>query len=273
MKWLKKLFGEKEYVMPSGNTVLQPWSKAPIIVAILIILGAISVKVTDFDLSVLAEKGNQFFIVLSRMVPPEWSYTSKVIEPLIDTIKMSFLGSFLGGVLAFPFAALAAKNINTHSVSRNIVRVIFSILRTFPALVIALIATAIVGIGTLAGTIAIAIFTFSIVCKMLYEQIETVDMKPFEAMESLGATRTESFMTSVVPQILPRYISICLYTLEMNVRHAAILGYVGAGGIGLLLNEKLAWRDYQEVGMLILLLFVAVMIIESLSRYFRERLG
>ena len=107
---------------------------------------------------------------------------------------------------------------------------------------------------------------------MIYENIETVDMGPFEAAEALGATKLKAFTVSIVPQILPSYLSNCLYCFEGNVRYAAILGYVGAGGIGLILNEKIGWREYDKVGMILLLLFITVIIIEYISKYIRGKL-
>jgi phosphonate transport system permease protein len=206
------------------------------------------------------------------MFPPDWSYVKKVFEPLFDTIKMSFLGSFVGSVLAVPFAVLSSNNIVKSKILLNITRFILSLIRTLPTLIIALIATYIFNIGTFAGTLAIGIFTFAIVAKMLYEQIETVEMNSFEAMESLGASKSQAFLTAIVPQILPSYFSICLYSFEINVRYAAILGYVGAGGIGLLLDEKLGWRAYDKAGIIIAMLFVTVVIIETVSRALRKRL-
>ena len=82
------------------------------------------------------------------------------------------------------------------------------------------------GLGTLAGTTAIAIFTFAYIGKILYEEIETVDMGSFEAMEAMGATKTRAFVSSIIPQVLPSYLSNCLFCFEGNVRYASILGYV-----------------------------------------------
>ena len=115
-------------------------------------------------------------------------------------------------------------------------------------------------------------FTFSYVGKLLYEQIETVDMGAYEAMEALGATRFHAFLYSVIPQILPGYISNCLFCFEGNVRYAAILGYVGAGGLGLIINEKVGWREYDKVGMILLTLFGAVVVIEFVSHQIRKKL-
>ena len=199
-------------------------------------------------LGTIMKRGNQFFVILKDMFPPDLNYMKTVVAPLIETVKISVLGSLIGSFIAIPFAMLCSVNINKSKVVLNLVRVIMSITRTLPTLIIALISTYIFGLGTFAGTVAISIFTFGIVAKMLYEKIETVDMGSFEAMEAVGATR-------------------------VKVRAAAILGYVGAGGIGLILNEKIGWREYDRVGMILVMLFITVLIIENGSKYIRERLG
>ena len=129
------------------------------------------------------------------------------------------------------------------------------------------------GLGTFAGTLAISVFTFGIVAKMLYESIETIDMGPFEAMEAMGANKFQAFWSACVPQILPVYLSHSLYCFEMNVRASAILGYVGAGGLGITINERIGWRDYEGLGMVLLTLFVVVVAIEFLSEYLRGKLS
>ena len=109
--------------------------------------------------------------------------------------------------------------------------------------------------------------------KVLYEEIETVDMGAFEAMQALGATRVRSFAAAIVPQVLPGYLSNCLFCFEGNVRYASILGYVGAGGLGLVLNEKIGWRMFPQVGMVLVTLFVTVFVIETVSRAARRHLA
>ena len=192
--------------------------------------------------------------------------------PLFDTIKMSLLGSFIGTVAAIPFAVLASTNIIKSRVVVSLSRLLFSLVRTLPTLVVALIATYVFGLGTLAGTTAIAVFTFAYMGKILYEEIETVDMGAFEAAEAMGASKPRAFVCAIVPQVLPSYISNTLFCFEGNVRYASILGYVGAGGLGLVLNERLGWRDYSGAGMILIMLFVTVFIIETISRYFRRKL-
>lgn len=269
----KDIFKPKKILLENGKEIQPPISIVPLVGIILLILIIISVKVTNFSLETLIKKGEEFFVILGDMIPPDFTYAKTVLEPLVDTIKMSILGSTLGCIIAIPFAILSSENINGNKIILWIVRSISSIVRTLPALIIALIATYIFDLGTFAGTIAIGIFTFGIVAKMLYEKIETVDMGPFEAMEAVGSTKLKAFIGAIMPQILPSYFSMCLYSFEINVRYAAILGYVGAGGIGLILNEKLAWREYPSVGMILFMLFITVVIIEYVSKMIRERLG
>ena len=272
MKLYDRIFPPKTITLSNGKQVKKPRSRMPLVVLVLLVMTVISVKVTGFDMKVLVTRISEFFVILDEMIPPEWSYMPQVWQPLFDTIKMSLLGSFIGSILVVPFAMLASTNIIHNKVAVSATRLLLSIIRTLPTLVSALIATYIFGLGTLAGTTAIAIFTFAYIGKILYEEIETVDMGPFEAMEAMGATKTRAFISAIVPQVLPSYLSNCLFCFEGNVRYASILGYVGAGGLGIILNEKIGWREYASVGMILLALFVTVFIIETISRAARKRL-
>ena len=272
MTFYDKLFPPQIITLPNGKTVARPRSRAPFILLAVLALSALSVHITGFSPAVIARRGREFFVILNQMFPPEWNYMGKVWQPLLDTIKMSLLGSAAGALAAVPFAMLASTNIIRSRVVVPLVRFFFSLVRTLPTLVTALVATYIFGLGTLAGTTAIAVFTFAYLGKILYEEIETVDMGAFEAMESMGATKVRAFAAAIVPQVAPSYLSNCLFCFEGNVRYAAILGYVGAGGLGLILNEKIGWREYSSVGMILLALFVTVFIIETISRAIRRRL-
>lgn len=113
-------------------------------------------------------------------------------------------------------------------------------IRTLPVLIYAAILSLAFGFGVFPGTVAIAIFTFGILSKMLYENIETIDLSAYDAIEATGATKSKSFIAAILPQIFPSYLSFSLYSFEINIRFAAILGYVGAGGIGILFDNRMA---------------------------------
>lgn len=273
VKLYDRIFRPELITLPNGNTVKRPRSRMPLILTLLVAVVWASVLLTGFDLGIIIKRGNQFFVILKQVFRPNFDYFPKVVTPLLDTIKMSILGSVLGATLALPFSVVASTNINRSGWVVAVLRFLLNIVRTLPTLIIAKFAALIFGLGTFAGTAAITVFTFGVVSKMMYEAIETIDMGAFEAMESAGANKFQAFWTACFPQILPTYLSYCLYSLEMNIRAAAILGYVGAGGLGLLINERIGWRDYNSLGMILLALFVVVFAIEKISQYLRRKLS
>ena len=259
--------------LSNGHSVMRPRSRLLLVMVFLLPMVIISLRVTKFDPSILVRRGYQFTAILQKIFRPDFTYMPNVWTPLLDTIKMSLMGSALGSMLALPFSVFASANINRSAVMVSILRIFLNIVRTLPTLIIASVAALIFGLGTFAGTVAITLFTFGVISKMLYESIETIDMGPFQAMESLGASRFQAFWSACMPQILPTYLSHTLYSLEINIRAASILGYVGAGGLGILIAERVGWRDYQSLGTVLLSLFVTVLVIENLSGYLRRKLS
>lgn len=267
-----KIFPPKVIALSNGKEVLQKRSRTPLILIVLLIATIISVEFTNFSFPMLFKRIGEFFFIVGDMIPPDWGYITKIWNPLMDTLKMSFLGSLLGAIVALPTAVLASENIMKNKLLVSFFKFLLSLIRTLPTLVSALIATFIFGLGPTAGTVAIFLFTLSYVGKLLYEAIENVEMGSFEAMESIGMTRIQAFRYAVFSQVLPGYLSQSLFCFEGNVRYAAILGYVGAGGVGLIINEGLGWRDYPSVGMIIFTLVITVFIIERVSEHFRKKL-
>ena len=268
-----KIFKPQRITLANGHSVLRRRSRAPLIIILLAAAIYLSLKMTGFDMGTVISKFDKMLDLLKKILRPDWSFFPKVLSPLFDTIKMSILGTVIGCALALPIAILSSSNINHSVVIVSICRFILALIRTLPTLIIALVCALIFSLGTFSGTVAIAIFTFGIVAKMLFESIETIDMGPFEAMESLGANKFQAFWSACVPQILPVYLSHSLYCFEMNVRASAILGYVGAGGLGITINESIGWRDYNSLGMVLLSLFVVVVAIDFFSEYLRKKLS
>lgn len=225
-----------------------------------------------FSLPVLLERGGQALVILGRMMPPDISYTGKIIAPLAATIRMSVGGSLIGGLLALPVGAMACGQVTGMHKMAVILRGIVSIIRAVPVLVAALAASFVLGTGSLAGMAAIAFFTFGIVARMTWEKLDHLDYSAYEGLLAVGNGRLAAFRHGIMPKLFPVWLSDCLYALEINIRHAAILGYVGAGGLGLLLNEKIAWREYARAGMILVWLFVVVLVIEQTGEYLRRRL-
>jgi len=273
LTWFDKIFKPQVITLANGHSTIRRRSRAPLILLLLAVVIVLSLRMTGFSLAVVVSKFDKLLDLFVKLFHPKWSFFEKVTRPLVDTIKMSILGTVIGCLLALPVSVLASTNIDKSRVIVSVLRFILALIRTLPTLVIALVCALVFGLGTFAGTLAISVFTFGIVAKMLYESIETIDMGPFEAMEAMGANKFQAFWSACVPQILPVYLSHSLYCFEMNVRASAILGYVGAGGLGITINERIGWRDYEGLGMVLLTLFVVVVAIEFTSEYLRGKLS
>ena len=268
-----RIFRPQVITLENGHTVRRRRSRTPLILLVLALVIFWALRMTGFSLVVIVNRFPKLMDLMKKLFQPNWSFFPKVVGPLVDTIKMSILGTVIGCGCALPVAVLASSNIDRNKIVVSLLRVLLGLIRTLPTLVIALVCALIFSLGTFSGTVAIAIFTFGVVSKMLYESIETIDMGPFEAMEALGANKFQAFWSACVPQILPVYLSHCLYCFEMNVRASAILGYVGAGGLGITINERIGWRDYNSLGTVLLALFVVVTFIEFFSAYLRKKLS
>ena len=268
-----RIFRPQVITLENGHTVRRRRSRTPLILLVLALVVFWALRMTGFSLVVIVNRFPKLMDLMKKLFQPNWSFFPKVVGPLVDTIKMSILGTVIGCGCALPVAVLASSNIDRNKIVVSLLRVLLGLIRTLPTLVIALVCALIFSLGTFSGTVAIAIFTFGVVSKMLYESIETIDMGPFEAMEALGANKFQAVWSACVPQILPVYLSHCLYCFEMNVRASAILGYVGAGGLGITINERIGWRDYNSLGMVLLSLFVVVTFIEFFSAYLRKKLS
>lgn len=267
-----RLFKPEHIVLENGHSIDRPRSKIFLILLVLFICILVAARSTGFDFNVIIKRFGQLGVILGQIFRPNFNFFPKVISPLIGTIKMSIVGTVVGCVLALPVSILASSNINKNRPSLLIIRFIISVVRSLPAIVYAYFFVLVFGLGTFAGSLAIAFFTFGIVAKMLYENIETIDMGPYEAMTSFGANTLQSFWTACLPQILPQFFDNCLYCFELNVRNSSILGYVGAGGLGLLISERVGLRQYSDVGMILLTIFVVVMTIDLVNDRIRAKI-
>ena len=227
-------------------------------------------RFTDCSVSQFWGRRSHLTDIVSAMFPPDWGYAPRILSPLLATVQMSVTGTALGALMSLLLAPLCAGNLHTPRMVRLALRLVIQVLRSFPTLILALLATFLFGLGTFSGTVAITIYTFAIMTRLTYEDIETAGLEPYHALCAMGTAPSKAYFRAIVPGIAPSYFANVLYLLETNVRHSSILGYVGAGGIGLLLNEKISWREYSKVGMILLLLFLTVCVIEGISGFLSQ---
>ncbi|TSA12976.1 MAG: phosphonate ABC transporter, permease protein PhnE [Betaproteobacteria bacterium] len=212
-------------------------------------------------------------IVVSQMFPPAgFENVPMFLKAMGETVAMAFLGTLLGAVGAFPFSFLAAKNMTRSRPIQFGTRRGADLLRAFDYLIWALIFVRAVGLGPLAGIMAIAIVETGTFIKLYSEAIENLDRKQIDGVTSLGGNWLHKIWFGVLPQVLPMMLSNTLYMFEHNTRSATILGIVGAGGIGFLLGDRLRAYELREACLIIILVVLTVYAIDYLSKFLREQL-
>ncbi len=206
-----------------------------------------------------------------RMFPPRWSYLPELLVPLWDTLNMATLGTLLGVILAVPVAFLAARN-TTPSAAVLRPAALFVIVgsRSINSLIWALLLVAVMGPGLLAGIVAIGLRSIGFIGKLLYEAIEEVDTAPVEAVTATGASRAQVLDYAIVPQVLPAFWGITVFRWDINIRESAILGLVGAGGLGLKLQASLNVLAWPQVTVILLVILATVVLSEWVSARVRK---
>jgi phosphonate transport system permease protein len=198
------------------------------------------------------------------------TFPQTIVGATLETVQMALAGTFLALVVAFPLGFLAARNTTPHPFVYQGIRLVLNLLRTIPDLALGLLFVAAVGLGAFAGTLALAIHTATVLGKLLSESVENIDEGVVEAIRATGAGYTQILSFAVLPQILPDLISFTLYRLETNIRAASVLGLIGAGGIGYLMNTSFRTFQYQEAAAIVLVLIALVMLVDYLSSRLRN---
>jgi phosphonate transport system permease protein len=212
-------------------------------------------------------------VVVAQLFPPSgFDDLPMFIKVMGETIAMAFLGTLLGAAFAFPLSFIASKNMTRSRPLQFGTRRFADLLRSFDYLIWALIFVRAIGLGPLAGIMAIAIVETGTFVKLYSEAIENLDRKQIDGVTAAGGNGLQRIRFGVLPQVLPMMLSNTLYMFEHNVRSASILGIVGAGGIGFLLADRLRAYELQEACLIIIVLVVAVYAIDWLSKILRERL-
>lgn len=187
------------------------------------------------------------------------------------TVEMVYVATLIGCLVSVPIFILSSKNVVKHAYIYGPIRALLDIVRTLPTFVLAIIQVAFFGYSNTSGIIAMTIFTVGIMYKLMYEYTETTHMGPFEAGLSVGSSRSQAFMTGLWPQVLPTFLSNCLYTFEINVRASIILGFVGAGGVGKLISDASDMGHWDKVGALLIPIFLVTLTLQLLSSYVRRK--
>lgn len=230
-----------------------------------------SALATELSLGRVIEGLPYMWDFIRRMVPPDPSVLGNAARGAIQTIQIAVIGTAVAALLALPMGFAAARNAAPPWLFYG-ARLLLNGFRAVDTLVYALFFVAAVGLGPFPGVLAIVVYTATVLAKLYSEAIEAIDPGPVEAVRATGATPLQVLRWGVVPQLVPQFLSFTLYRFETNIRAAAVLGFVGAGGIGFYIQTYLRLLNYPAAASVLLVLVVLVMIVDFASSRLRARL-
>ena len=212
--------------------------------------------------------------VVEGLLAPDWGqiWSRRSREAFVETLQLAVLGTVTGSLLSLPLALWSTKYGNPNPILRGLLRSFNNVIRSIPDLLWALLFVSAVGIGALPGLLALFFFSLAVTTKLTSDTLDGIDMGPIEAANATGATLSQMLRTAVVPQILPAYSSFVLYNFELNLRASAVLGLVGAGGIGNRIEFFRGRGEWEELWGLVFMFFLVVFLVERLSVTLRRRL-
>src|SRR3954467_12268776 len=253
----------------------------------LVIVAAIVLSIQSVEIipEFLSDAPEQVIDLFTRMWPPAWNhYPDTIHDALVETIHIATLGTLLALIMALPVGVLAAHNLVPFTPVNLVARLILVSSRSVNSLVWALLFVGIFGPGALAGTLAIAFRSIGFVGKLFGEALEEAQRGPIEALVAAGAPRWSPrcfgscapwwsrMPFGYGPQVKPAFWSIALFRWDINVRESAVLGLVGAGGIGMALDTALNLFQWERAAMILVAIFAVVLVAEIAPTQFRKRI-
>jgi phosphonate transport system permease protein len=208
---------------------------------------------------------------IRRMIPPDLSVLGNGATGALQTLEIAVVGTLVAAALAIPLGFVAARNAAPPWLFYTM-RSVLNVFRAVDTLVYALFFVAAVGLGPFPGVLAVVVYTTTVLAKLYSEAIEAIDPGPVDAVKAAGATRLQVLRWGVAPQLVPQFLSFTLYRFETNIRAAAILGFVGAGGIGFYIQTYLRLLNYPAASAVLLVLVALVMCVDFASSRLRARL-
>ena len=220
----------------------------------------------------LYDAPEQIADLVARMWPPDLSYVGTTLDALVETLHIATLGTVLALVMALPVGLLAARNVCPSPALNLVAKFVFVTSRSVNSLVWALLFVAAFGPGPLAGTLAIAFRSIGFTGKLFAEALEEANKGAIEALAAVGAPRRSIILMGYWPQVRPAFWSIALFRWDINIRESAVLGLVGAGGIGVALDTALNLLYWDQVAVVLMTIFAVVILTEAVVTTIRARI-
>jgi len=211
--------------------------------------------------------------IVHRLAPPDLSpeAVQRAMPKVMESIFIAWIGTMIGATFSFPLAFLAAKNMTPPWVNTGIRQVLNGI-RAIPELLVAMLLIPITGLGPWTGAVALGIHSIGTLGKLSSEVVEGIDPGPVEAVAAVGGGQLARIRFAVIPQVMPNIVAYWLFRFEINIRASAVLGVVGAGGVGAELIAQLKFRDFARAGTVLFLTIAAVLVVDTISGRVRRRI-
>lgn len=232
----------------------------------------------------------QIWIYVYKLFPPDFSaaVVREALKGTVETFAISFMGTLMAVVIALAIVFFASRNLifsgllyemepkqgwrrGARMLPYLTAKSVLNILRTIPEMVWALIFVFLVGLGPFPGVLALGVHTGGVLGKLFGEVLEDVDMQPIESLQATGANRLQILFYGILPQVLPQFISYTLYRWEVNIRVAAVLGFVGAGGLGQRIHIAISLFLENQLLTLLIAIYLLVTLVDYLSAYLRRK--
>ncbi|UWQ43418.1 phosphonate ABC transporter, permease protein PhnE [Leisingera aquaemixtae] len=215
---------------------------------------------------------SQMADLFGRMMPPDPSNLPSILEAIWQTVNIATLATMIAVVVSLPVAYIAAQNTTPNRAALWVGRFILVSSRSVNTIIWALLFVAIFGPGIVAGIAAIMFRSIGFLGKLLGEAIEEIDRKPVEALEAVGASQFKIVLYAIVPQVMPAFFAVAILRWDINLRESTVLGLVGAGGIGMILQGAIDTFNWPEVSMVLLTILALVVFGEVVSTYLRKKI-
>ncbi|HLW26404.1 MAG TPA: phosphonate ABC transporter, permease protein PhnE [Kiloniellales bacterium] len=250
--------------------ISNPWLRYGLVVAVILyVVWAFSTLPIDWQR--MSEGVTRAQRIFSGAFPPSFERSNLLISGFLESIRIAILATVGGVFLSIPIAFMAAKNLSPLPIYL-LGRGIIIVARSFHPVIVAIIFVKAVGFGPLAGVLTLIVYSVGFVAKMLAERIEEIDWGQVEAMRAVGAGYLSTVFYGVFPQIMPRQIGLSIYQLDSNLRASAVVGIVGAGGIGSTLANAFGRYDYDFALAITLVIVGAILLSEAISGQIRKRI-
>ena len=240
--------------------------------AILVLLCALTVGIDPGRILELPGGLGSVFYEMFLAAGVEWAYLGDAVGYMVESLQIAWVGTVIGAIISLPLGFFGAKNVSS-GLASNVMRQVLNAIRAFPEIILAIaIFIPIAGLGPVAGALAIGLHSVGTLGKLTAEVVEGIDPGPVEAARATGAGPLQVQRWGVIPQVMPEVVAFWLYRFEINIRAAAVLGVVGAGGIGFILQQAVSFQRFPRAGMIIIVVVVATILVDTVSGWVRRRI-